>query len=148
MKLLIHKTAAIIATLCVITFLLSTIISELFFNTEVIAQVKRLIVMPGLIILIPAIALTGATGFSMAQNAKGGLIGKKRKRMPFIGANGVLILVPSAIILNHWASIGQFDMTFYLIQCLEIFAGAINITLMSLNIRDGRKMTGKVRSGA
>lgn len=141
MKLLIHKIGAIIATLSIITFFSATIISELSCDAEAIALVKSLIVMPGLFILIPAIAITGATGFSMAKNAKGGLVGQKKKRMPFIGANGVLILIPSAIFLDQWASIGQFDNTFYIVQAIELIAGAINITLMLMNIRDGRKMT-------
>lgn len=143
MKHLIHKTGAIIATLCIVTFFLSTLIVEFFFTVESIAQVKSLIVMPGLFILIPAIAITGATGFSLSKSSSAGLVGQKRKRMPFIGANGLLILLPAAIFLNQWAAEGSFDNTFYVVQGLELFAGAVNITLMFMNIRDGRKLSRK-----
>ena len=66
--------------------------------------------------------------------------------MPFIGANGVLILIPCAIFLHRWASVGTFDTTFYIVQSLELVVGATNLTLMSLNIRDGLRMSGRFRA--
>ncbi len=143
MKQLIHRIGAITATLCILTFLTSTIAVELFGSEQAIATVKSLIVMPGLFIMIPAIAAAGATGMAMSTSNSRGPVGRKRKRMPFIGANGVLILIPAAIVLDQWASAGRFDTTFYLVQGLEIFAGGINLTLMFLNIRDARKMKRK-----
>ncbi len=145
MKQLIHRSAAAIATLCIATFFTSTVLVELFGSHESIALIKHLIVMPGLFILIPAIAMTGATGFALTQNSKGRLVGNKKKRMPFIGANGLLILLPAAICLDRWAAAGDFDSTFYIVQGIELCVGAINLTLMGLNIRDGRRMTGKLR---
>lgn len=143
MKPTLHRLGAITATLCIALFFSSTLLVELFGSNQAIATVKQLIVMPGLFILIPAIALTGATGFAMAKNASRGLIGQKKKRMPFIGINGLLILLPSAIILNQWAAAGSFDWQFYSLQALELVAGATNLSLMALNIRDGRKIKGK-----
>ena len=145
MKNIIHPIAAVIATLCIATFFTSTIIVELFGSNESIATVKNLIVMPGLFILIPAIAITGGTGFALSKDRKGHLIENKKKRMPFIGANGLLILLPSAIFLDQWASLGSFGTTFYIVQGLELLAGAINLTLMGMNMRDGLKMSGKLR---
>lgn len=143
MKPLVHRIAAITAFLCIFLFFLSTLYVEFFGTVESISLVKSLIVMPGLFILIPAIAITGATGFALSKNRKVGLLLKKRRRMPFIAANGLLILLPAAIVLDQWASSGSFDSKFYLVQGLELIAGAINISLMSLNIRDGRKLTRK-----
>ncbi len=143
MKATLHKTGAILATLCIATFLTSTLISELFLDLSYVAQVKSLIVMPGLFILVLAIAITAGTGFAMAKKVKTGIIGQKKKRMPFIGANGVLVLIPAAIFLDLWASQGQFDSTFYIVQVIEVIAGTINLVLMTLNIRDGRKLTRK-----
>jgi len=65
--------------------------------------------------------------------------------MPFIVANGILILIPAAIILDHWASAGTFDTAFYLVQGVELLAGSVNLTLIGLNIRDGLKMSGRFR---
>ncbi|MGI9568415.1 MAG: hypothetical protein ACR2PH_01445 [Desulfobulbia bacterium] len=144
MKQAFHCTAAIIATLCVGAFFVSTIVVEIFGNIAMIAVVKDLIVTPGLFILVPAIAITGATGFALAVQRKGGLVDKKKKRMPFIGVNGMLILLPSAIYLDHLAASGSFDMAFYLVQGLELIAGGVNLTLMSMNIRDGLKLSGRL----
>ena len=66
------------------------------------------------------------------------------KRMPFIAANGLLILVPAAIFLDQWASAGAFDTKFYLVQAVELLAGAVNLTLMGLNMRDGLRLSGHV----
>ena len=91
------------------------------------------------------LAVTGATGFLLAGTRTGGLIDKKKKRMPFIVLNGLLILLPSAIYLDHLAESGDFNMQFYLVQVLELLAGGVNLFLMSSNIRDGFKLSGRLR---
>ena len=146
MKQKIHFTAGILATLTIAIFFTSTIIVELFGTHEAIAAVKSLIVIPGLFILVPAIAATGGTGFALSKSRKGRLVQVKQKRMPFIGANGVLVLIPCAIFLERWASVGAFDTTFYVVQGIELIAGATNLMLMGMNIRDGLKMSGRFRS--
>lgn len=145
MKRKIHLLAALIATLTIATFWTSTILVELFGSYQLIAQVKSLIVIPGLFILIPALAITGATGFSLSQSRMGRLVENKKKRMPFIAANGMLILLPAAIMLNLWAAAGTFDTTFYVVQALELIVGPINLTLMGLSIRDGLRLTGRFK---
>ena len=140
----IHLVVSAIATLCIATFFTSTVFVELFGTHEQIAAVKSLIVIPGLLILIPAIAMTGGTGFALSKQRKGKLVDSKKKRMPIIGANGLLILLPSAIFLDQWASAGSFDTKFYVVQGLELLAGAVNLTLMGMNIRDGLKLSGKL----
>ncbi len=144
MKNKVHLVAGATATLCIAIFFISTIIVDFFGSPEIIATVKSLIVMPGLFILIPSIATTGGTGFALSKFRTGHLIDKKKKRMQFVGANGILILIPCALILNQWASIGSFDTKFYLVQIVELVAGAVNLTLMGFNIQDGLIMTGKL----
>ena len=144
MKTTIHLIAAIIATLCIATFFTATLLVEILGSQESIALVKTLIVVPGLFILIPAIAITGASGFALSKNSKGGLIENKKNRMPFIAANGLLILLPCAIFLDQWASAGSFDTTFFVVQGLELITGAINLMLMGKNMRDGLKLSGKL----
>lgn len=145
MKSTIHMIAAILATSLIALFLTTTVIFELFGSPESIATVKRLIVFPGLFILIPSMAVVGCSGFVLSQNRKGKLVENKKKRMPFIGMNGLLILVPDAIFLNQWAAAGALDVKFYVVQSLELIAGSINLALMGMNMRDGFKMTGKFR---
>lgn len=67
--------------------------------------------------------------------------------MPFIAANGLLVLVPCAIVLNRWAAAGTFDTAFYVVQAIELIAGAANLALMGLNARDGLRMAGRLRAG-
>ena len=55
---IVHRIAAITATLCIAIFFTSTVFVELFGSHESIAMIKRLIVLPGLFILVPAIAVT------------------------------------------------------------------------------------------
>ncbi len=148
MKQDIHFTAGVLATLTIATFFISTVFVELFGTHEAVATVKSLIVLPGLFILVPAIAATGGTGFALSKSRKGRLVQTKQKRMPFIGANGVLVLIPCAIFLDRWASAGAFDTTFYIVQGIELVAGAINLTLMSMNIRDGLRMSGRFRASS
>ncbi len=145
MKRSIHRLAAVLATLCIATFFVSTILVEFLGSPDSVATVKNLIASPGLFILVPAIAIAGGSGFMLSGNRKGRLVENKKRRMPFIGINGLLILLPSAIILDQWAAAGSFDTKFYVVQGLELLAGAVNLTLMSMNMHDGLKLTGRLR---
>ncbi|HMO48385.1 MAG TPA: hypothetical protein PKB14_20470 [Rubrivivax sp.] len=141
----IHLIAGVLAPLCVAAFFLSTVLVELLGSHDAVARVKSLIVSPGLWIMIPAIAVTGASGMLLAKSRKGRLVAGKKKRMPLIAANGLLILVPCAIALDRWAAAGAFDASFYAVQIVELIAGAINFTLMGLNARDGLRLAGRLR---
>ncbi|MDO9118305.1 MAG: hypothetical protein Q7U39_10125 [Nitrospira sp.] len=142
----IHLVAGLLAALTIATFFLSSVAVELFGAHEAVATVKALIVMPGLFILIPAIAATGGSGFVIAKSRKGRLVDAKKRRMPFIAANGLLVLLPCAIVLDRLASAGAFDTTFYVVQGIELLAGAVNLTLMGMNIRDGIRMSGRFQA--
>jgi hypothetical protein len=91
--------------------------------------------------LIPALAATGGSGFSLAEGRRDGLIGAKLKRMPLIAANGILVLIPCALFLASKARAAEFDTTFYAVQELELVAGATNLTLLGRNMRDGMNVT-------
>ena len=141
-----HLLAGLLATLTIATFFSATLLVELFGAQAAVASLKHLIVFPGLFVLVPAIAATGGTGFALSKTRQGHLVQAKMKRMPFIAANGLLVLLPAAILLDRWASQGAFDNWFYLVQAVELLAGATNLTLMGLNIRDGLKLTGRFRT--
>ena len=143
-----HLIAGILAPLCMATFFLSTLGVELFGSHLAVAQLKSLIVTPGLWILVPAIAAAGGSGMFLGRSRKGRLVDAKRKRMPFIAANGLLVLLPCAIVLDRWAAAGSFDTPFYIVQAIELLAGAGNLTLMGLNVRDGLRMAGRLRVAA
>lgn len=141
-----HLVAGILAPLCLLVFFVSTVLTELFGSHAAVAQIKALIVAPGLWIMIPAIAAAGGSGMFLGRSRGGRLVDAKKKRMPFIAANGLLVLVPCALVLNRWAAAGSFDTTFYAVQALELLAGAVNFVLMASNVRDGLRMAGRLRA--
>jgi hypothetical protein len=141
----LHPVAGITAFVIILLFWSSTVISELFGTPAAVAAVKGAILW-GMLLLIPSLAFAGASGFRIGGRSPHRLIARKRKRMPFIAANGILILVPSAFFLAARADAGEFDTTFYLVQALELAAGAVNLTLIGLSIRDGFGLTGRFRA--
>ncbi|WP_418647586.1 hypothetical protein ACNQFN_22180 [Thauera butanivorans] len=147
MKKIIHLVAGGLAMLCIATFWLATALSESFGTDETITAVKTAIPW-GLLVLIPALMAAGGSGFALAQGRRGGLLGTKIKRMPWIAANGVLILIPAALFLASKARAGEFDGVFYAVQALELAAGAANIALLGLNMGGGLRMTGRLRRPA
>ena len=142
---IIHPVAGGLALLLIVIFWLSTVISELFASQQAVVAVKTAIPWCFLL-LIPAMAAVGGSGFFMTRKGRRvGLVGAKARRMKFIAANGILILVPSALFLAYKASAFAFDAAFYAVQGLELVAGAVNIVLLGLNTRDGLKVKGRLR---
>ena len=124
---ILHPVAGAVALLTIATFWGLTVVSELSGSATFITVVKRFIPW-GFLVLIPALAAVGASGFALGRGRSGRLVEAKRKRMPLIALNGLLILVPSALFLAAKASAGAFDTAFYAVQTLELAAGAVNIT--------------------
>lgn len=142
----VHLVAGIAAFALIVTFWTSTVASELSGDAATVASVKQAILW-GMLLLIPAMAVVGGTGFRLGGKSTAPVVARKRRRMPAIALNGILILVPSAFFLAARASAGQFDAAFYAVQGIELVAGATNIALMALNMRDGFAMTRKRRGG-
>jgi hypothetical protein len=139
----LHPIAGIAGFLTILLFWTATVASELFGTVEAVVAVKRAIPW-GFTLLIPSLALAGASGFRMAGGASAPLIVRKKRRMPIIAGNGILVLVPAALYLSALASRGDFGTAFYAVQAVELMAGALNITLMGLNVRDGLRLTGRL----
>ena len=142
MKARTHAVAGVIGFLTIAAFWTSTVTTELLGSEAAIASVKRAILW-GTIVLIPAMAIAGGTGMSLSKTRTGRIVATKKKRMPFIALNGLMILVPAAFFLASKASVGEFDFYFYAVQILELAAGATNLSLMGLNIRDGIRLSGR-----
>ncbi len=136
MKAKVHAAAGAAALLVVGSFWLATVATELSGNLETIAAVKAG-VLAGMAVLIPLMIVAGASGFSLAQDWKSPTVLRKKRRMRIVAANGILVLLPSAYVLAGWAGEGRFDAAFLAVQALELAAGAVNIALLSLNMRDG-----------
>ena len=142
---IVHPIAGAFAILTIATFWLSTALSELFGTQAVVTAVKTAIPW-GFLLLIPSLAAAGGSGFVLAKGRRAGLVGAKIKRMPLIAANGILVLIPSALFLAFKAKAAELDAVFYTVQALELAAGVTNITLLGLNMRDGLALKGRLRS--
>ena len=146
MKTRIHAIAGATGFVLIFLFWTSTLLSELFASQETVAQIKSLI-LSGMFILIPAMIVAGGSGTVMGKNRQDEALLAKKKRMPFIAANGLLILLPAAWFLAGKANAGEFDTIFYLIQMVELIAGGANLTMMAFNIKDGLILTGRFDGG-
>ncbi|GAA2886244.1 hypothetical protein GGQ99_004897 [Aminobacter niigataensis] len=150
MKAKLHAAAGAVALLTITCFWIATAAAELTGSAETIAAVKAAI-LAGMVVLIPAMMVAGASGFSLGRGWKSPVVQQKKRRMRIVAANGLLVLLPSAYVLAGWAETGRFDAAFFAVQALELAAGAVNITLLSLNMRDGlalrRKPARAVRAG-
>ncbi|MBV8656536.1 MAG: hypothetical protein JO142_01805 [Burkholderiales bacterium] len=147
-KSLAHAVAGTMAMLIVATFWTSTLVSELFLGHGAVVAVKHAIVVYGLLPLVLAMATTGASGLSVGKERKGRLLDEKKKRMPLMALNGVLIMIPAALFLNHKASLGVFDPTFYVVQTVELVVGVAQLALMAMNFRAGLRLAGRLRPAA
>jgi NAD(P)H-flavin reductase len=136
----IHPVAGGLAFLTIATFWLSTIVVELFGSRASVVALKTTIPW-GFLLLVPALALTAVTGTALAKGQRRGLVGAKAKRMPFITANGLLVVLPCALFLAFKAHAGQIDRAFYTVQACELLAGATNLVLLGLSMRDGLAAT-------
>lgn len=140
MKTFVHAGAGTIAMILIAGFLTATLTSELLLDATAILVVKKAI-LAGLCLLIPALAITGGSGFSLARGRHSPAIDRKRWRMKIIVANGLLVLLPLAILLYRRVDEGLLDGVFYAMQTLELLAGSTQLTLLALNFRDGRKLS-------
>lgn len=144
MKSKLHAAFGAVALICIFTFWTSTLVSELFGSESNIVGAKNAILM-AMWPLIPAMAATGASGFALSRGRRGNLVDVKKRRMQVVAANGLLVLLPCAIMLARMANAGRFDTWFYVIQSAELIAGATNIVLLTLNMRDGLRLSGRFR---
>jgi hypothetical protein len=144
MKKRIHAMSGIAALALVATFMMATIVVEIVGDHSAIAAVKTAIVF-ALFALVPSVIIAGATGRSMAAGRQAPVFRRKRRRAALIAMIGILVLVPCAVVLQIMAVDGHFGTTFATIQAVELTGGLINLTLLSLNARDGRRLTAPSR---
>ncbi|WP_299307214.1 hypothetical protein [uncultured Croceicoccus sp.] len=142
MARMIHPIAGALALLTIVFFWFSTVSAELFGSGALLVTVKTMIPW-GFLILIPSLMAAGGSGLQLGKGWRNPLVSVKRKRMPIIAGNGLLVLIPSALYLSFKAQAASFDGWFYIVQTIELIAGAVNIALLSLNMRDGLRLTRK-----
>jgi hypothetical protein len=134
-----HAAFGVLALALIAGFWLTTVGSELAGSAEHVVLVKTWILrlIP---VLVALMAGAGAAGNLIARGRKTREIGDKRLRAIVAALNGLLILIPCAYVLEGWAVTGEFTARFYGVQAIELAAGAGNIVLLALNLRDGLRL--------
>lgn len=141
---IIHGAAGIAAFAIILSFMLGSLAAEIARDAATIAATKVAICW-GLLALVPALIATGGSGYQLVRGNPMGIAATKFRRMRIVGLNGMLVLVPSALLLAWKAGRGEFDGLFVTVQAVEYLAGAVNLSLMGLNIRDGFRLSGRFR---
>ncbi len=142
MKSRVHVIAGVLGLTLIVLFFTSSIVVETIGDEHAVGRVKTMILF-GVLVLVPSMMVTGATGRILAGKRENPLIRAKKQRMVAVATIGLTVLVPCAVTLQRLSAAGDFGTVFYIIQAVELVGGAVNITLMALNIRDGRLLAGR-----
>jgi len=138
----IHGAVGCLALATIVAFMTCTIWAEWLSDPAAIVKVKTVILW-SLPLPILAMASTGLSGLGLGGHVPRGLAADKVARMKIAGPNGLLVLTPCAVFLARKAQSGQLDAAFWAVQAVELLAGALNITLLTLNLRDGLRMAAR-----
>ncbi len=138
----IHRAGAVGALAVISAFLLSASVTEMAGDAGA-AHLLRHVIVFGLPLLIGCLVTAALTGRHLAGRSRAAVIRRKQRRMQLVAAAGVTVLIPCALMLNYLAGPRS------LITCLEIaelLAGTVNLSLLALNFRDGRRLSRGRRS--
>ena len=140
---MMHIAATIIATITIGTFFLSSVVAEIAGNDTFIREVKEriLFTLPVLLMAMPAI---GITGNKLAGNSQSSLVKTKQRRMKFVFVNGVTLIILASFLYYH-SRYKTIDTVFMVAQLVELALGLTNLVLISLNIKSGLQLSGRIR---
>jgi hypothetical protein len=141
MQTRLHLTAAATAVTTTVLFILAAISTTLL-DTHRTADVRQAMLW-GLLVLVPALVITAATGFGVAGTSADPRITAKKRRMSFIAGIGLLLLTPAAFALQQLASHGEFGAPYFIVQIVEALAAVTSLALMAGNIRDGLRLAAR-----
>ncbi len=141
----VHVAAAVGALAVITTFLAFSGVTELLGGTGDVRVLRHGILL-GLPLLIACLATAGLTGWRLAGGSRSAVLRRKQRRLQAAAAVGLLVLVPCALILNHLAAAPATGLTFTTLQITELAFGTVNLSLLALNFRDGRRITRRRRA--
>jgi hypothetical protein len=140
----LHAVLALLSVLFISGFLIATVAGDLSGDVVAMTASKRVVAWL-LLPLVLCLAGTGGVGAFLARGGGGGLIDVKKRRMRVIALNGVSVLAPLAIILWRLAEAHRFDSVYWVLQVVELLAGGVNLVLILMNVRDGLRLSGRLR---
>jgi len=136
----IHLCAAVGALALITTFLVSSAVTDLAGNGADVHSLRQWIVF-ALPVLIGCLAAAALTGRRLARKSKAPAIRRKQRRMQVVAALGIVVLVPCALILDVLTASASASAVVTGLELTEMLAGALNLTLLLLNVRDGRGLS-------
>lgn len=95
----------------------------------------------GLPVLIGCLVTAALSGRHLARNSRAAVIRRKQRRMRIVAAAGIVVLVPCALILDDLTASVSVGGVVTALEIAEMLVGALNLTLLVLNFRDGRGLT-------
>jgi len=140
----LHPVAGVVAMATISTFIVLTLRGEMAGDAAAILAAKTAIA-EGLWLLVPTMAVLALTGRRLGAGSDDPRVAAKRRRMRIVQANGLLVLLPTALTLHWLAAAGNFDLTYMLLQGVELIAGPANLFLLALSFRDGLVLAGRLR---
>ncbi|MBN8186907.1 hypothetical protein JF540_09415 [Salipiger thiooxidans] len=102
--------------------------------------VLRQVILYALPLRVLALATAGASGARLAGRVPGLAARAKLRRMRLAAVNGLLVLIPAAVLLGLRARAGDLSGPFATVQAVEFCAGAVNIVLLGRNLAAGLAM--------
>ena len=140
----IHPLAGALALLTIAAFWPSTAFAELFASEATVIIVKTAIPW-SFLALIPALMVAGGSGLYAGGKAAWRYHRYEDQAHAADCSQRHFDPDPLGAIPRTKVSAGEFDTGFYVAQAIELAAGAANIALLGLNMRDGLKMKGRLR---
>ena len=134
-----HAMFGGLAIMVTCAFFGATVIVEVFGSHEQVALVK-LRILQAIPLLVLLLAGAGIMGNRAATGWTDPLVSAKRRRMALAAINGLILLIPSAVLLARWSAAGRFDTMFHVVQAIELLAGGTNIVLLSRNALSGMQL--------
>ena len=133
-------------------FLAASVMVEIFGDMHAVGLIKTAILV-ALPVLVAAMAVVVGTGRSLSKarhrlsraRRPAPLIRRKERRAAAAAEIGFLVLVPSAVTLQVLAAARDFGALFILVEAIELIASSVLVTLLVLNVRDGRLLSAASR---
>ena len=144
MRTRIHAVSGVLALTLLAASFLASVTVEVLQQLPAIVYVKRLI-MYGTALLIPVLGFSGITGLAVRGQRRERLMQTKQRRLLVSAGMSLLILAPCAVTLYGLAARGQLHGLFYALQGLEFAVEGLTLLLLSLNMRDGLRLTGRLK---
>ena len=123
----------------VVAGLLCLIIGDMPTVTAIALVMRR-----GVILMVAALVGVAISGGVLAGKRQDPPLLAKKRRMPMIIGVAVLVLLPADFYLSAKAQAGNFDALFDGVQGAALIANAALACLLSLNLRDGLRLSGRI----